>query len=129
MEGNLQISGTYETKIKGKMASKPFPDFVEDIYQMSGGNDHIICLNVEDEVRIYGSNKYGQTKLNTPITEVNTIAAGPDYSVWAFKTGQIVGIGNNEFKQMNIPDGLISGDIKSIQAFPKNLVIFTTNGV
>lgn len=64
--------------MKGKIQSKPFPESVEDIYQMSGGDEHIICLNVEDEVQIYGSNIHGQAKVKSPITEVNTIAAGPN---------------------------------------------------
>lgn len=51
---------------------------IPDLFDISGGESHLMCHNSDDELKIIGENKQGQTKLKSPVEDLLAIAAGPN---------------------------------------------------
>jgi alpha-tubulin suppressor-like RCC1 family protein len=111
--GNKYIDGSYSNKHPTMIAD------LENIIQISAGNDHSLCLDTEGKVWSFGGNAIGQlglktnvdTSTPTMISNLNNIiqiSGGGYYSLCLDNQGRVWGFGSNTGKQ------LISDDVTSI---------------
>jgi alpha-tubulin suppressor-like RCC1 family protein len=124
-KGQVFIAGNMGQLILGDCIMRSFsinpnpsqiPDLVE-IVQISTGNNHVLCLDRQEKVWVFGYNRFGQLGLgdkrnrNTPVMIPNLenivyVSCGSSHSICLDAWGRVWRFGSNENYQLGLNDDI-----------------------